>query len=179
MKACSFSCPHEVQGALKATYLSGSCAQTLLRACIWWDTFLWNTQSAGMWLCFPPANGCLHLPVCSVAPIAAWQLLLASMLHAVHPVSSDVKQQSLPTAGSAGPCLSCLILAHPCSCSVRFGMWSGARRLIAACQMGEVLLLDAPGREEPLTALDMLLNGASLVGIPATPSATILWLLGW
>ena len=75
-----------------------------------------------------------------------------------------------------GPCLSCLTLASPCSCSVRFGTWSGARRLIAACQEGMVLLLDAPGREEPLTAEDLLLNGANLVCIPGTLSATVLWL---
>ncbi len=38
----------EVQAALMATLLSGSCAQTLLRACIWWDTSLWMTKSAGV-----------------------------------------------------------------------------------------------------------------------------------
>ena len=71
-----------------------------------------------------------------------------------------------------------LTLACPCSCSVRFGMWSGARRLIAACTDGKVLLLDAPGREEPLTAEDMLLNGSTLVSIPGTPLVTVLWLPG-
>ena len=95
------------------------------------------------------------------------------------PVNSDVKQQTLPSAGSSGPCLLCLTLARPCSCSVRFGMCAGARRLIAACHDGKVLLLDAPGREEPLTAEDMLLNGASLVSIPATQSATLLGMLCW
>ena len=115
---------------------------------------------------------CQHTQTCCLALIASWQLLLADALLAVHPGSSGVKQRSLPTAGSSGPCLFCEILAHPCSCSVRFGMWAGARRLIAACIMGMVLLLDAPGREEPLTAEDMLLNGANLVSIPATQSAT-------
>ena len=84
---------------------------------------------------------------------------------AVCPVSSGVKQRSIRTAGAY---LFCLTLARFCSCSVRFGMWSGARRLIAACQEGQVLLLNAPDREEPLTAEDMLLNGANLVSIPAT-----------
>ena len=74
----------------------------------------------------------------------------------------------VPSCRLTGPCLLCLTLASPCSCSVRFGMWSGARRLIAACQEGMVLLLDASGREEPLTAEDMLLNGADLVCMSAT-----------
>ena len=31
-----------------ATSLSGSCSQTLLTACIWWDTFVWTQQSIGV-----------------------------------------------------------------------------------------------------------------------------------
>ena len=96
---------------------------------------------------------------CCLASIASWQLLLADVLLAAHAGSSDGKQRLFPPAGSPGPCPLCLILARPCSCSVCFGMWSGARRLIAACQAGQVLLLDAPGCEEPLKAGDMLLNG--------------------
>ena len=119
------------------------------------------------------ASGCLSIPqTCYMALIASWQLLLADMMHAVHPVGSNVKQQPLPTAGSSGPCRFCLIPAHPCSCRVRPGMWLGARRLIATCLAGQVPLLDAPGREMPLTAEDMFLSGANLVSTSMTQSAT-------
>ena len=46
----------EVQAALMATSLSGSCAQTLLRACIWWDTSLWAHKSIGVQNCLTPSK---------------------------------------------------------------------------------------------------------------------------
>ena len=87
---------------------------------------------------------------------------MQSILLAVTQISDHSPQKFF----QRGPCVSRLTLARPCSCSVRFGMWSGARRLIAACHDERVLLLDAPSRDKPLTAEDMLLNGANLVSVP-------------
>ena len=154
-----------------ATSLSGSCAQMLLRACIWWDASLWSQQSEGVQMCFDTQQ----LGVC-IFRLAMWHPLLHGSCSWLKSCQHQ-NQQSMPTAVLSGPCLFCLTLARPCSCSVRFGMWSGARRLIAACHDEKVLLLDAPSREKPLTAEDMLLDGANLVSITATPWATVLWLL--
>ena len=54
--SASFEFAIEVQAALMATSLSGSFAQTLLRACIWWENSLWAQQSTGVQMCLTPSN---------------------------------------------------------------------------------------------------------------------------
>ena len=124
---------------------------------------MFHTQQLGVCIC--------EKPLLSMAPIVSpWRTCYAQ------PFLSEVtsSRQHLPLQARQGHALFGLTLACLCSCSVRFGMWSGARRLIAACAEDKVLLLDAPCREEPLKAEDMLLNGAHLVSSPGTQSATLL-----
>ena len=75
-----------------ATSLSGSCAQALLRACIWWAIFLYSQQSQGVQPCLATSNWVFAPSNLPCGTVASWQLLLADMMHSV---SSDVKQRSL------------------------------------------------------------------------------------
>ena len=111
MKASSFFWHSpDVQAVSPASSLSGSCAQTLLRACNSWESTLWVQQSTGEQLYQTPSNWELTTLRLQVAPIA-----LAYAVHAAHLVSRGVKQQPVPLQacqGQVGFASAWLFAAH-------------------------------------------------------------------